>query len=79
MTSPTCGLRVASVIFGLMCLAQTLRIITRLEVTVGGHHVSRKLSAVAVVVTGVLCTWLWLLSSRTAGSAPAPASATPPG
>jgi hypothetical protein len=62
-----------------MCLAQTLRIITRLEIMVGGHHVSRKLSAVAVVITGVLCIWLWLLSSKTAGSAPAPTGATPPG
>jgi len=75
MSSQTCGLRVASVVFGLMCLAQLLRIITRLEIAVGGHHVPLKISAVVVVVAGALCVWLWLLSSKSAESAPA---GTPP-
>jgi hypothetical protein len=79
MSSPTCGLRVASVIFGLMCLAQLLRILLRVSIVVEGYPISRKVSAVAVVITGALCLWLWLLSTRTAGSAPAPTGATPPG
>ena len=64
MNSPTCGLRVASVVFGLMCLAQLLRIITRLDIVVGGHYIGRKFSAIAVIVTGALCIWLWILSSK---------------
>lgn len=64
MNSPIVGLRVASVVFGLMCLAQLLRIITCLEIHVGGHYISRKISAVAVVITGALCVWLWLLASK---------------
>lgn len=64
MNSPTLGLRVASVIFGLMCLAQLLRIITRLEIVVGGHIIARRFSAIAVLVLGALCIWLWILSSK---------------
>lgn len=64
MNSPTCGLRVASVIFGLMCLAQLLRIITRLGIIVDGHIIGRRFSAIAVIITGALCIWLWMLSSK---------------
>jgi hypothetical protein len=64
MNSPTCGLRVASVVFGLICLAQLLRIIVRIDMIIGGHPISRKISAVAVVIAGALCIWLWMLSSK---------------
>jgi hypothetical protein len=55
-----------------------LRIITDLEIMVEGHHVSRKISAVAVVVAGALCVWLWMLSSRASQPAPDSAGAPPP-
>lgn len=77
MSSPTCGLRVASAVFGLICLAHVLRILLRVSVVIGDHFISRKISAVAVVVTGALCLWLWLLSSRAAAPA-ARADAPPP-
>jgi hypothetical protein len=73
MNSPTLGLRVAGTIFGLMCLAQLLRIITRLEIIVDGHIIARRFSAIAVLVTGALCIWLWMLSSK----ADKPAATTP--
>ncbi len=76
MSSPTSGLRVASAFFGLICIAHVLRILLRVSVVVGGHPVGRKISAVAVVVTGALALWLWLLSTRTA--APAAPGGTPP-
>ncbi len=78
MSSRTCGLRVASVVFGLMCLAQMLRIVTRLGIMIGGYPVSRKFSAVAVVITGGLCLWLWLLSTKAEGPAPGSVGAPPP-
>jgi hypothetical protein len=64
MNSPVVGLRVASVIFGLVCLAQLLRIIVRLEIIVGGHIIARRFSAIAVIVAGALCLWLWMLSTK---------------
>ena len=77
MNSPIVGLRVASVVFGLMCLGQLLRIITCVEIIAGGHHISRRISAVAVVVTGALCVWLWLLASKAGKPEPATAPGKP--
>ncbi|MDD2762458.1 MAG: hypothetical protein PHE83_00635 [Opitutaceae bacterium] len=64
MNSPSCGLRVASVVFGLMCLGQLLRIILRIQIHVGDCYVHRWVSAIAVVITGLLCAWLWRLASK---------------
>jgi uncharacterized membrane protein len=77
MNSPTCGLRVASVVFGLICLGQLLRIITRLQVHVGEFFIHRWISAVVVVVTGLLCVWLWMLTSKTDQPKPDAAPAKP--
>ncbi len=59
------GLRVAAAIFGLVCLAQLLRLITRAEVIVAGNHLPLWGSAVAVVISGAMSFWLWKLSDRT--------------
>jgi len=75
MSSPTCGLRVASAVFGVICVAQLLRILMHVSIVIGGHWIGRKISAVAVVITGVLCIWLWLLSAKPAETTPA---ANPP-
>ena len=58
------GLRVAAAIFGLVCLAQLLRLITRAEVIVAGSHFPLWGSAVAVVISGAMSFWLWKLSDR---------------
>ena len=58
------GLRVAAAVFGLVCLAQLLRLVTQAEVLVAGHRVPLWGSAVAVIIAGVLSFWLWKLSDR---------------
>jgi hypothetical protein len=60
--SPTQGLRVASVIFGLMAIAQLARLAVRPEVLVAGHSVPLWPSMVALIVLGSLCMWLWKLT-----------------
>ncbi len=77
MSSPTCGLRVASAVFGLICLGHVLRILLHVSVVIGDVYIQRRYSAAAIVVTGALCLWLWLLSNKTAAPA-APAETPPP-
>ncbi len=60
--SRTQGLRVASVIFGLMAIAQLGRIAMRPEVIVAGHSLPLWPSMVAVIVLGGLSVWLWKLT-----------------
>lgn len=62
MNSQTFGLRVASIVFGLLCLAQTLRLVIRPEVQVAGYQVPLWPSAVALVILGGLSLWMWKLS-----------------
>jgi hypothetical protein len=62
MCSQSVGLRVASVLFGLMCLAHVARLVMGLEVQIGSHHVGNLLSVVGVVVGAALCVWLWRLA-----------------
>jgi hypothetical protein len=65
MNSQILGLRVAGVIFGLMSLAQLLRLVIHPEVLVAGHHVPLWPSGLALVILGSLSLWMWKLS-RTA-------------
>lgn len=62
MKSQVVGLRVASVVFGLVCLAQLARLLTRIEVSVDGVSVPPWPSAIAALIAGVLCLWMWRLS-----------------
>jgi hypothetical protein len=62
MNSQILGLRVAGVIFGLMCLAQLLRLVIRPEVLVAGHQVPLWPSGLALVILGGLSLWMWKLS-----------------
>ena len=65
MSRQILGLRVASIVFGLMGLAQLLRLVIQPEVLVAGHRVPLWPSVVAVVILGGLSIWLWKLT-RTA-------------
>jgi hypothetical protein len=65
MNSQILGLRIASIIFGLMSLAQLLRLLIQPEVLVAGNQLPLWPSALAFVVLGGLSIWLWKLS-RTA-------------
>ena len=62
MNSQILGLRVAGIVFGLMCLAQLLRLAIRPEVLVAGHHVPLWLSGLALVILCSLSIWMWKLS-----------------
>ena len=62
MNSQMVGLRVAAVVFALVCLAQLLRFLLDVEVVAGGHTLPLWPSAIAAVVTGALSYWEWMLS-----------------
>jgi len=67
MNTPQFGLRVAGTIFGLVCLAQLLRLLFGVQVVVEGKYpVPLWLSGVACVLTGLLAFWLWRLSRSVA-------------
>jgi hypothetical protein len=62
MNSPTTGLRVASVVFGLMAIAQLVRLFVRPEVLVAGYSMPLWPSVLALVVLGGLSLWMWKLA-----------------
>lgn len=64
MNSPKGGLRLASVLFGLMSLGQLWRLVAQPEVLVAGAPMPAWPSAVAFVLLLALCIWLWKLSNR---------------
>jgi len=63
MHSPTTGLRVASIIFAIVCLGHLLRLITHAVVIIGTYHVPMWPSVLALIVSGLLCIWMWRLSN----------------
>jgi len=63
MNSHILGLRIASTLFGLVCLAQLTRVIMHIEVVIAGHTAPFWVSGVAFVVTGTLSIWLWKISN----------------
>lgn len=63
MKSPLLGLRVAGAVFGLMAAAQAARLILRPQILVNGWELPAWPSAIAVVVLGALCVWMWRLAS----------------
>lgn len=56
------GLKVASVAFGLIALAQLARLVIRPEVLVNGWPMPLWPSALAFLLTGGLSVWLWTLA-----------------
>jgi uncharacterized membrane protein YqjE len=62
MNSHITGLRVASIVFGLMALAQLVRLVIRPEVLVAGHRLPLWPSVVAFLMLGSLSLWLWKLA-----------------
>jgi hypothetical protein len=63
MNSPTTGLRVASILFGIFAIGHLLRLIIHAQVTVGAHTIPMGLSWVALIVAAILCIWFWRLSN----------------
>jgi len=66
MNSPTVGLRVASILFAVMCVAQVMRLVMRPEVLVAGHALPLWPSMLAVIVLGAMSVWLWTLGRHAA-------------
>ena len=62
MNSQITGLRVASVVFGLIALAQLVRLVIRPEVLVAGHRMPLWPSVLAFLILGGLSRWLWKLA-----------------
>jgi hypothetical protein len=63
VNSPTTGLRVASVIFGIFFLGHLLRLINHASVTIGSHHIPMWASVVGLIIAGLLSIWMWRLSN----------------
>jgi hypothetical protein len=53
---------VACVVFGLMAIAQLVRVVVRPEVLVAGHSMPLWPSVVAFIVLGGLSLWMWRLT-----------------
>jgi len=64
MNSQILGLRVASIVFGLMSVAQLVRFIINPEVLVSGYRMPLWPSALAFVFLGGLSLWLWKLARK---------------
>jgi hypothetical protein len=64
MNSQIIGLRVAGTVFGLMSLAQLVRLVIRPDVLVAGHTMLLWPSALAFVILGGLSLWMWKLARR---------------
>jgi hypothetical protein len=62
MNSQIARLRVASVVFGLMAIAQLVRLVMRPEVLVAGHPMPLWPSALACIILGGLSVWMWKLA-----------------
>ena len=58
MNSQILGLRVASAVFGLMSLAQLVRLVIQLEVIVAGYRMPLWPSALAFLLLAGLSIWM---------------------
>jgi hypothetical protein len=63
MNSPTTGLRVASVIFGIFFLGHLLRLVNHASVMIGSHSIPMWVSLVGLIIAGLLSIWMWRLSN----------------
>lgn len=63
MNSPTTGLRMASVLFGIFAIAHLFRLITHTQVTVGTHSIPMGVSWIALLIAAILCIWFWRLAN----------------
>jgi hypothetical protein len=64
MRSQITGLRVASVVFGLIAIAQLIRLVTRPDVLVAGSPMPLWPSFLGFIIMGALSLWMWNLTRR---------------
>lgn len=62
MNSQLRGLQVACVVFGLMAVAQLVRLVIRPEVLVAGYPMPLWPSALAFIFLSALSFWMWKLA-----------------
>jgi hypothetical protein len=62
VNSAITGLRVACVVFGLMAIAQLVRLVIRPEVLVAGHLMPLWPSVLAFIFLSALSLWMWKLA-----------------
>jgi hypothetical protein len=62
VNSPITGLRVACVVFGLMAVAQLVRLVIRPEVLVAGYLMPLWPSVLAFIFLSALSFWMWRLA-----------------
>jgi hypothetical protein len=62
MNPQVIGLRVASIVFGLMAIAQLGRLMIRPEVLVAGHLIPLWPSILAFIILCGLSLWMWRLT-----------------
>lgn len=62
MNSANLGLKVASVIFLIFALLQLARLLSRIDIVVGGYSMPLASNAVALVIAGALGIWMWRLA-----------------
>lgn len=62
MNSQASGLRVAAVIFALVCIAHILRVVTQVDIMIAGRELPMWINMVGVVIAGTLSLWMWRLA-----------------
>jgi hypothetical protein len=63
MNSQRNGLRVASVIFGLVTLAHIIRLFKHAKINIASHVIPMEASWIFIIIFGLLCVWTWRLST----------------
>ena len=76
MNSPALGLRVASVLSGLIGLAHLLRLILGFKMYCGSHYFQQRYSLLTLILCAALCVWFWLLACKAAKAQTPPPAAT---
>jgi len=64
MRSQINGLKVASIVFGLIAIGQLMRLVARPEVLVAGSPMPLWPSVLAFIIMGALSLWMWNLTRR---------------
>ena len=63
MNSQRTGLRIASGIFGLVAIIHVVRLFKHWKVSIATHVIPIQASWIFIIVFGLLCIWMWRLSS----------------
>jgi hypothetical protein len=64
MTNQRLGLRVAGLIFALICVGHLFRVAAHLDINIAGRAIPMWPSLLAAVVTGALSIWMWALARQ---------------